>query len=219
MPLSLESIIEALLIAAEEPLTLNDIQRVLKQEASRQLSEEEPSDAECKILRSLALAKSTSIQEAIDTLNATYLKEGRSFSILNKSSGWKIYTKSDFGDFVAQLYPNQRSSKLSKAAIETLAIIAYRQPITKASMEATRGVSCDGMIQKLLNRDLISITGRANQPGRPLLYATTPEFFEHFGIKSIEELPNFEELRKQEIPDSALTEETSDQNQLEFEPA
>jgi len=217
--LSLESIIEALLVAAEEPLTISDIQRALKQEASRQLSEEEPNENESHLLRTLALAKSSSIQAAIDELNSIYEEQNRSFSILNKSNGWKIYTKAAFGDFVAQLYPNQRSSKLSKAAIETLAIIAYRQPVTKASMEATRGVSCDGMVQKLLNRDLISITGRANQPGRPLLYGTTPEFFEHFGIKSIEELPNFEELRKQELPEVPTAEPTSEQDQLEFDPS
>jgi segregation and condensation protein B len=85
--------------------------------------------------------------------------------------------------------------------METLAIIAYRQPITKAAIEAVRGVACDGMIQKLLDRDLIRIGGRAELPGRPLLYETTDLFFEHFGIRSIDDLPNASELRKVKLPD------------------
>ena len=87
--------------------------------------------------------------------------------------------------------------------METLAIIAYRQPITKAAVEAVRGVSCDGMIQKLLDRDLIRIGGRAELPGRPLLYETTDLFFEHFGIRSVDDLPNASELRKVELPKAA----------------
>ncbi|MEI6606865.1 MAG: SMC-Scp complex subunit ScpB, partial [Verrucomicrobiota bacterium] len=83
----------------------------------------------------------------------------------------------------------------------TLAIIAYRQPITKAAIEAVRGVACDGMLQKLLDRDLIRIGGRADLPGRPLLYETTELFFEHFGIRSIDDLPNSTELRKVKLPE------------------
>jgi segregation and condensation protein B len=85
--------------------------------------------------------------------------------------------------------------------METLAIIAYRQPITKAAIEAVRGVSCDGMLQKLLDRELVRIGGRADLPGRPMLYETTELFFEHFGIRSIEDLPNSGELRKVKLPD------------------
>ena len=90
---------------------------------------------------------------------------------------------------------------MSGPAMETLAIIAYRQPITKAAIEAVRGVACDGMIQKLLDRDLIRIGGRAELPGRPLLYETTDLFFEHFGIRSIDDLPNATELRKVKLPE------------------
>ena len=85
--------------------------------------------------------------------------------------------------------------------METLAIVAYRQPITKAAIEAVRGVSCDGMIQKLLDRDLVRIGGRADLPGRPLLYQTTDLFFEHFGINSIDDLPNASELRRVKLPE------------------
>jgi segregation and condensation protein B len=94
---------------------------------------------------------------------------------------------------------------MSGPAMETLAIIAYRQPITKAAIEAVRGVACDGMIQKLLDRDLIRIGGRAELPGRPLLYETTDLFFEHFGIRSIDDLPNATELRKVKLPEAKET--------------
>jgi segregation and condensation protein B len=97
--------------------------------------------------------------------------------------------------------------------METLAIIAYRQPVTKSALEAVRGVSCDGMLQKLLDRELIKISGRADLPGRPLLYATTELFLEHFGIADIEELPNIGELRKVELPDG--TEEDSENEKNE----
>ncbi|RYD65003.1 MAG: SMC-Scp complex subunit ScpB, partial [Verrucomicrobiaceae bacterium] len=87
-------------------------------------------------------------------------------------------------------------------AMETLAIIAYRQPITKAAIEAVRGVACDGMLQKLLDRELVRIGGRAELPGRPLLYETTEMFYEHFGIRSIDDLPNAQELRRVKLPEA-----------------
>ena len=109
----------------------------------------------------------------------------------------------EYGDFVRQLFPGRKPERMSGPAMETLAIIAYRQPITKAAIEAVRGVACDGMIQKLLDRDLIRIGGRAELPGRPLLYETTDLFFEHFGIRSIDDLPNASELRKVKLPEPA----------------
>ena len=102
---------------------------------------------------------------------------------------------------------------MSGPAMETLAIIAYRQPITKAAIEAVRGVACDGMIQKLLDRDLIRIGGRAELPGRPLLYETTDLFFEHFGIRSIDDLPNASELRKVKLPEPAAPPAADDGDQ------
>ena len=94
--------------------------------------------------------------------------------------------------------------------METLAIVAYRQPVTKASIEHVRGVSSDSILQKLLDRELVKIAGRADLPGRPLLYGTTDFFFEHFGIKSIDELPNSEELRAVELPEPPPAEEPSE---------
>ena len=110
----------------------------------------------------------------------------------------------EFGEFVRQLFPGRKPERMSGPAMETLAIIAYRQPITKSAIEAVRGVACDGMVQKLLDRDLIRIGGRAELPGRPLLYETTDLFFEHFGIRSIDDLPNASELRKVKLPEAPV---------------
>ena len=100
-----------------------------------------------------------------------------------------------------------RPEKLSPAALETLALVAYRQPITKADIEAVRGVSVDGTIQKLMDRGLIYVGGRADLPGRPMLYETTEDFMEHFGVKDLEDLPNAEELRTIDLPTAESEEE------------
>jgi segregation and condensation protein B len=116
-----------------------------------------------------------------------------------------------------------RPEKLSPAALETLALVAYRQPITKADIEAVRGVSVDGQIHKLIDRNLIRIGGRADLPGRPMLYETTEEFMEHFGVKDLEDLPNSEELRTVALPtaegaEEEAAEETSDEPEEPEEP-
>jgi segregation and condensation protein B len=151
-------------------------------------------------LQSLATTSSDHVSAAISELNQTYLNGGRAFTVIERPKGWKLYTRLEYGEFVRQLFPGRKPERMSGPAMETLAIIAYRQPITKAAIEAVRGVACDGMIQKLLDRDLIRIGGRAELPGRPLLYETTDLFFEHFGIRSIDDLPNASELRKVKLP-------------------
>ena len=152
-------------------------------------------------LAALAATSSEQVTEAIGQLNHSYQENQRAFTILERPKGWKLYTRVEYGDFVRQLFPGRKPERMSGPAMETLAIIAYRQPITKAAIEAVRGVACDGMIQKLLDRDLIRIGGRAELPGRPLLYETTDLFFEHFGIRSIDDLPNASELRKVKLPE------------------
>ena len=153
---------------------------------------------------------------AIAALISTYEESGRAFTLIERPKGWKLYTRIEYGDFVRQLFPGRKPERMSGPAMETLAIIAYRQPITKAAIEAVRGVSCDGMIQKLLDRDLIRIGGRAELPGRPLLYETTDLFFEHFGIRSIDDLPNANELRKVKLPEPQTTLSPDLEQQLAF---
>jgi segregation and condensation protein B len=113
---------------------------------------------------------------------------------------------------VRQLYPESKPARLSGPSLETLAIVAYRQPITRADIEAVRGVAVDGIVQSLLEKGLIRIAGRSEAPGRPLLYETTQNFLEHFGLKNLEQLPNSTELRRITLP-TAETRQPGEQQQ------
>jgi segregation and condensation protein B len=206
--MQLSAIVEALLIASQNPLPSEEIARLVRARVAeaedvkaRETEEGKESPALPDWLVGLAVTSSEKIAEAISELNVAYQETGRAFTIIERPKGWKLYTRLDYGDFVRQLFPGRKPERMSGPAMETLAIIAYRQPITKAAIEAVRGVACDGMIQKLLDRDLIRIGGRAELPGRPLLYETTDLFFEHFGIRSIDDLPNASELRKVKLPE------------------
>ncbi len=218
--MQLSAIVEALLIASQNPLTSEELARLVRSRVAeaedvraRETEDGKEPPALPDWLPALAATSSEQIIEAIGSLNQSYLETQRSFTILERPKGWKLYTRLEFGDFVRQLFPGRKPERMSGPAMETLAIIAYRQPITKAAIEAVRGVACDGMIQKLLDRDLIRIGGRAELPGRPLLYETTDLFFEHFGIRSIDDLPNASELRKVKLPDPEEVKPASDPEQ------
>ncbi|MGJ8657156.1 MAG: SMC-Scp complex subunit ScpB [Akkermansiaceae bacterium] len=235
--MELTAIIEAILVASEQPLSSAELARLVRArvaeaEESLQVENEDviasitknkktdrPDDVDefqpatlPVWLSELAPTSQNQVITAIAELNQNYTANGRSFAIIERSKGWKIYTNPEYADFVRQLFPGQKPQRLSGPAMETLAIIAYRQPITKAAIEAVRGVSCDGMLQKLLDRELICIGGRAELPGRPLLYETTELFFEYFGIKNVNDLPNASELRTVKLPEPKL--ENSDENDL-----
>ena len=206
--MQLSAIVEALLIASQNPLASEEIARLIRARVAeaedlraRETEDHKDSPALPEWLIALAPTSAEHITEAIAQLNRSYQESQRAFLILERPQGWKLYTRVEYGDFVRQLFPGRKPERMSGPAMETLAIIAYRQPITKAAIEAVRGVACDSMIQKLLDRDLIRIGGRAMLPGRPLLYETTDLFFEHFGIRSIDDLPNATELRKVKLPD------------------
>ncbi len=207
--MQLSAIVEALLIASQNPLPSEEIARLVRARVAeaedsraREIEEGALSPKELPDwLVALAATSAEQITQAVSELNETYEQSGRAFTLVERPKGWKLYTRVEHGDFVRQLFPGRKPERMSGPAMETLAIIAYRQPITKAAIEAVRGVACDGMIQKLLDRDLIRIGGRAELPGRPLLYETTDLFFEHFGIRSIDDLPNASELRKVKLPD------------------
>lgn len=218
--MQLPAIVESLLVASEEPLSTEEIARLVRSrvaeaEDARIRDAEEGADAEVlpEWLSELGDLTGAEVMAAISDLNAQYESSSRAFAVVERPKGWKLYTRAEFGDFVRQLFPGRKPERLSGPAMETLAIIAYRQPVTKAAIEAVRGVACDGMIQKLLDRDLIRIGGRADLPGRPLLYETTDLFFEHFGIRSIEDLPNSGELRRVKLPDPEAEGASSDVEQ------
>lgn len=194
-------IVEALLFATQEPLSVTDIGRAIR-ETAREVKEAakeagtEP-DEEKAAMEGI---KDEEIHAALESLVAHYEQDGRSFTIVERSSGWRLCAKGEFGEWCRALYPGRKPSRLSGPALETLAIIAYRQPITKSAIEAVRGVSVDAMVQQLLDRNLLKIDGRADLPGRPLLYSTTDLFLDHFGIRHLDDLPNAAELRRVKLP-------------------
>lgn len=134
------------------------------------------------------------VREAIEALNAAYDSAGRAFRIENVAGGWRIVTRPEFAPVVEALHTARESAKLSRAAVETLAIIAYKQPITRASVEAIRGVACGEVLRTLIDRRLIDIVGRAEELGRPMLYGTSRLFLETFGLASLRDLPSVGEI-------------------------
>jgi segregation and condensation protein B len=210
--MQLSAIVEALLLASQNPLPPEEIARLVRARVAeaedirvREADEGKAPAALPEWLLELGVTSAEKVTAAIVELNENYSENARAFTIVERPKGWKLFTRIEYGDFVRQLFPGRKPERMSGPAMETLAIIAYRQPITKAAIEAVRGVACDGMIQKLLDRDLIRIGGRAELPGRPLLYETTDLFFEHFGIRSIDDLPNSTELRKVKLPEPVVT--------------
>jgi segregation and condensation protein B len=185
--MTLKQVIEALVFASQKPLIPKEISGLLRSAAN------ETGDLEA---RALAKAKEAEIGAALEELKAECIELGRSFQLVERASGWQFVTVSDFGPWVRELYPESRPARLSGPALETLAIIAYRQPATRAEIEGVRGVAVDGIVQTLLEKGLIRIAGRAEVPGRPLLYETTQVFLEHFGLRELDELPNSTELRR-----------------------
>ncbi len=130
----------------------------------------------------------------ITGLNKELEREGRPFRIVEVAGGYQFETLPQYGIFVEKLYHTRGRPKLSRASLETLAIVAYKQPISKAEIDALRGVDSDASIKTLQNRDLIEIKGRAETLGKPLLYGTTPEFLRYFGLNNIKDLPGADEL-------------------------
>jgi segregation and condensation protein B len=215
--MQLSAIIEALLFASHASLTSDELARLVRARVAeaedvrvREIEEGKEPHALPEWLANLAATSAEAVSGALAELIQTYQESQRAFTLVEQAKGWKIFTRTEYGEFVRQLFPGRKPERLSGPAMETLAIIAYRQPITKAAIEAVRGVACDGMIQRLLDRDLIRIGGRAELPGRPLLYETTELFFEHFGIRSIDDLPNSVELRKVKLPEPQAAQATAD---------
>ena len=129
------------------------------------------------------------IRTAIEELNGLYEKSGRAFRAQRVAGGWQLFTLPAFAPLVTRLQKDHRDARLSQPALETLSIIAYRQPIMRAEIEAIRGVACGEVLRALLERRLVKIAGRAEQPGRPMLYGTTPHFLKIFGLPGIDALP------------------------------
>lgn len=188
----LARILEALLFASEKPLSAAECVKHL-----RGAVEAAPEDSG---VAALAKTRQDEVAGAMRELGSEYEEQQRGFRMVESGGGWKVVTSPEASPWVRQLFPENRPVRLSPSALETLAIVAYRQPITRADIEAVRGVNVDGVTQTLLERGVIRIIGRAEVPGRPLLYGTTEFFLEHFGLRALEELPNCAELRRVELP-------------------
>lgn len=202
--LELATVVEALIFAAQDGIRTSEIVKAIQSaiaSARKEEQEEESESTEVAEMEAIGEVTEESVIKAIETLSLGYEEKGHAFMLLERADGWRVFTRPSFAVWVRELFPGKKPSRLSPPALETLAIVAYRQPMTKAGIEAVRGVSVDGVLQTLLDRNILKIAGRADLPGRPLLYETTELFLEHFGIKSIDELPNAAELRAVQLPE------------------
>lgn len=176
---SVKQILEALIFASDEPLTPGDIIAIFDMleegERPRRLSEE-------------------MILGHIEALNREFEETGRSFRIVRMAGGYQYATLQHFAPWLGKMLREKSKRKLSVSALESLAVIAYKQPVTKPEIEAIRGVNADYVLRSLLERNLITIVGRAATPGRPLLYGTTRDFLKHFGINDLSDLPKPREI-------------------------
>jgi len=135
------------------------------------------------------------VRAAVDALNARYAQAGHAFRVVEIAGGYQMQTTPEYADVVARLTTSRTNARLSQAAMETLAIVAYRQPVLRADVEAIRGVACGEVLRGLMEKNLIRIVGRADEIGRPMLYGTTKHFLEAFGLADLGGLPNVEQLR------------------------
>lgn len=135
-----------------------------------------------------------SVEQALDRIARALEEGGHAMMLRRVGSGWRIVTDPALGEVVSLLFEDRRPGKLSRASLETLAVVAYSQPCTRAEVEEIRGVSCDSALRTLLERNMIRIAGRKEQPGRPLLYATTQEFLQYFGLDDLDHLPRLDEI-------------------------
>ncbi|MCX5799904.1 MAG: SMC-Scp complex subunit ScpB [Candidatus Eisenbacteria bacterium] len=168
----LRLVIEALLFASDSPLAVKEMQELL---------ESVPKD---------------SILKAVEELSRDYDTKPNAVKIMQVAGGFQVCTREEYSPWLEKLKRSRRSTRLSRAALETAAIIAYKQPVTKAVIEEIRGVDSTGTLHTLLERGLVTIKGRAPGAGRPLLYGTTRQFLLHFGLNELDELPKLSELKE-----------------------
>jgi segregation and condensation protein B len=183
--------IEALIFASEKPLAINDLVELLNNAMG--------------FIEDRATAEQ--IEAAVNAIKEKYDSEFYAFGLVESGGGWQFLTKQDYHKTIAQLNGDKFLKKLSAASIETLSIIAYKQPVTKSEIELIRGVNCDYAVQKLLEKELIVISGRREDAvGKPLIYSTSKNFMDYFGINSADDLPKIKEILDQEITEATKIE-------------
>jgi len=198
--------IEALLISTDRPLTDARLAELLgikrtKAEARSDSKSDRGSD------RGSDDGPGKRIRDAIAELNESYDTTDRAFRIERLAGGWQVLTRPEYGELLARLHRDRQQHRLSQAALETLAIIAYRQPVLRAEVEAIRGVACGEVLRGLLERRFVKIVGRAEELGRPMLYGTTKQFLTVFGLSGLSDLPEVEGLDRGRPPRPKVTTE------------
>lgn len=198
--MELKFILESILFSAQKPLSVKEIRDVLSNAA-----EQDDADATVKALKK---TKEPEVTEALEQLAKEHEEAKRSYRLACVAGSWQFVTQPEFAPWLKALVGvKARPPRLSQPALETLAIIAYRQPITRAEVEQIRGVNVDGTMQTLTERGLVEAVGRAEVVGRPMTYGTSAMFLEYFGLRALEDLPAADELRKivVEKPPAPLT--------------
>lgn len=200
--------IECLIFIAQEPISLKEIKSCLETTFDRSFREED-------------------IAAALEKVKQKFEKEEFAFEVSEIAGGYQFLTKGAYHQTVSTFLKQTTKRRLSRAAMETLAIIAYKQPVTKVELEKIRGVSCDYSVQKLLEKELVTILGRSDSPGRPLLYSTSEKFMDYFGLKDLKDLPKLKDFRapdnevgeiapiEEEVPHHVSIEEASNMSEEE----
>ncbi len=187
--MELKLILEAILFSAQKPLSLKELREVLAAAVEHAEGDE--------TVRGLRKAKDSELSIALEQLSQDHQQAQRSYRLACVAGAWQFVTQPEYAPWLKALVGRKaRPPRLSQPALETLAIIAYRQPLTRAEIEQVRGVSVDGVMQTLLERGLVGQLGRAEVIGRPMTYGTTPLFLEYFGLRSLEDMPAADELRR-----------------------
>lgn len=203
MEFDLKKTLEALLLSTAEPISLKDVVKIFAryhQELTEALeASKEEADEEIVPQEVPSLITQAQIHEALTQLTDAAEVKDKAYRIVEGPNGYQVVTAPQFAEFVRLLRGEPRPMKLSPAALETMSIIAYRQPVTRAEMEAIRGVSVDSALNKLIELELVHVTGRAELPGRPIQYGTTDKFLEFTGIKELDELPASDVLSNHQI--------------------
>lgn len=198
----LERIVEALLFSADKPLSVDEMTKMIRAGIASS-SLEQPAAAP----DASANVSKEDVRLAVEKLRDIFANH---VLILQEiAGGWRLGTAPQYAPWARIAcgeFGKPKNIRLSQPALETLSIIAYRQPLSRAEIEAVRGVAAGGVLETLLERQIIRVAGRADIPGRPLLYETTPLFLEHFGLRSLDELPNVEELKRVKLPAPQETE-------------
>ncbi|MEC7486775.1 MAG: SMC-Scp complex subunit ScpB [Verrucomicrobiota bacterium] len=220
MEINLKKTLEALLLSTAEPIGLKEIVKIFARHHQDQLdlSEAQIASTDASTTEGITsnLVTQAQIRAALVSMTDFAEVEDLAYRIIEGPNGYQLVTAPQFAEFVRLLRREPRPMKLSSAALETMAIVAYRQPVTRAEIETIRGVCSDGPLNRLIELELVQVTGRAELPGRPIQYGTTDQFLEFSGIKELDELPASDVLsnreiddwmRESELPDDAISDQ------------